>query len=837
MSDASKYNAAVEIFHATCDLPPEEHQPHLDALRLDFRVRQLVEVLLEADSKAACAFGDSEAGASVERNGLLSSESDSLRAGERLGHYEIVGLLGKGGMGEVYLAQDTSLDRRVAIKVLPADVKDHAEMLSRFRHEAKACASLRHGNIATIYSLDEDDREGLFIVMEYIEGQTLDEWITPRSMELGAMLDMYVAVAAGLAHAHALGRVHCDLKPSNIIVGHDGIPKILDFGLARIIGAAEFEVKAKQRRGRDTRRQMLTGRILGTPRYMSPEQARGRQVDRRSDIFSFGIMIHEALTGQHPFEGDDIVDLLRKIQTDAPVPVAKLREDAPPALARVIARCLEKDPEQRYENASHLCASLSSSRNRVFARSIREPTVAVLPFVNMSMDHSREYFCDGMADEIINALTHVADLDVVARTSSFSFKGRNEDIRKVGRVLGADAVLEGSVRVLGDWLRVSARLISVPDGSSLWSARFDRVLDDVFVVQDKIAVAIAAKLRIKLVASQNQRLVPRSTGSMEAYQLYLRARYCRHQWNPAALQEAVSSYETAIQIDPGFARAHFGLAEACVGLTPVGGMNVLSPSDAYPIARGAIDTALGINRELVDARCLSQFIKGAFDFDWSYAAQEFSGILAKAPITSDCTYWIIIYYWFAGRFEEALDLVQSMRRLDPLSPFLLHHLAFTSFFMHRFDDAIKAYRRLLDATPGYYLGNLLLGSSYVCTGQFSRALMRYEKLLDAYGREPLILNHLARLHGISGRRDDAIKLVAELREISSIRYVPPSYFVWTAAALDDLDAAQTHVQCAYEERDPILPFALHWPWRQTAELRERPFVRRVLSEIGLAKRS
>ena len=552
----------------------------------------------------------------------------TLTPGTRLGPYEIVSLLGAGGMGEVYKATDTRLGRTVAIKTLTGGHGD------RFTQEARAIAALSHPHICVLHDVGPD-----YLVMEYLEGTPL---CGPLSVDEAPRVASEVVDA--LEVAHAKGILHRDLKPANILMTSTGT-KLLDFGLAKIAGDDAAGAT-----------QTMAGTVLGTAAYMSPEQAQGMPADARSDVFSLGAVLYELLSGRRVFERGSILDTLNAVVRDEPPTLASPAAD-------LVARCLAKEASLRFQTMADLKAALQHLRAQSKAAPAM-PSIAVLPFANMSRDADDEYFSDGLAEEIINALAQVSGLKVIARTSAFAFKGRNEDIRRIAETLGVTNVLEGSVRRAGSRIRVTAQLILAADGTHLWSQRYDREMSDIFAVQDEIAAAIADALKLKLMPAPERRMP-----SVPAYEAYLRYRSYQWRFTREASQRSRECLEQALTLDPDFALPYVGLADYNLALAAVGGI----PShEAMPRARQLAMRALEIDPDLPEAHAMLGIVAGHYDYDWMEAERRFGLATRRDSMSPHLRQWYGTFYLFSvGRTQEAQRQGARVLEEDPLSPMWL----------------------------------------------------------------------------------------------------------------------------------------------------------------------
>ncbi len=571
--------------------------------------------------------------------------------GARLGGYRVVRELGRGGMGVVYLAHDPRLDRDVAIKTLSKELSGK-EARSRCEREARTIARLNHPSVATVFDFGEHEGSTV-LVMEYVEGDTLREVLRRGRLSLPEAVSIATQVAEGLAAAHEQNVVHRDLKPSNVMRGRDGRVKILDFGLAKSFrgdpsGEHGVEITAEHR-------------VVGTSGYLSPEQLRGRPVDARSDVFAFGVLLYELITGEPPFRGESQADDASATLSTDPSPARALDREVPRALEQILARCLAKKPESRYASATPLLDDLRRVETRGVGDEPAEgPSVAVLPFANLSADPENEYFADGMAEEIINALCKIEALRVAARTSSFAFKGRNEDIRKIGRELGVTTVLEGSVRRSANRLRITAQLVKVSDGYHLWSDRFDREMHDVFAVQDEIAESIASALRLVLGEREREAIRKMRTRSAEAHDFFLRGLASFHEVSQPAFERAEAMFRRAVEIDPTYALAWAELAESLAWR-----YDWYERDDAL---LGRIDEASRRALELEPELAEAHVARGQFYFRTdspSDARREFDEAIRLDPRSFDA-------YWFCGRccMQEGKlrEAVEYFRRSNDIRP-------------------------------------------------------------------------------------------------------------------------------------------------------------------------
>jgi eukaryotic-like serine/threonine-protein kinase len=733
-------------------------------------------------------------------------------AGEHVGPYEILGLLGAGGMGEVYKARDTRLRRIIALKSLPAEKIGHPDRKQRFLLEAQAASRLNHPNIVTIYDVLEEN--GMcFIAMEYVAGTTLEIACAGHGLPLKESLKYAAEIADALAAAHAAGIIHRDLKPANIIVTADGRVKLLDFGLAKLSDpmtpSAEAETAAL-RTG--------TGAIMGTAAYMSPEQAEGRELDARSDIFSFGLVLYEMLSGQRAFRGDSWISTLAAILRDEPRPLPEINAAIPALLAQHVKICLRKDPAQRFQSMVQVKQALAEAASTVASTGggsvaipmsgpsslVGQPaanreqaaSIAVLPFANLSADKENEYFSDGLAEEIINALTKVPELRVIARASAFTFRGQEHNLRAIGEKLRVGIILEGSVRRAGNRVRVAAQLIRVADESHLWSERYDREMTDIFAIQDDISQAIATALKVKLARARGR------TENIEAYQCYLKGLYWYQRYNPESLTKAKAAFERALELDPSYAPAHAGLAVFYYGL---GALCIKRMVEMAPLAKSAAQRALEIDPTLSEAHSVLGMVIGAVEFDWKSAEQHIREALAADPVPPLARLRCGLYFLTPqGRFDEAVVQYQKALETDPLSMMAHFGLAFVLYCLRKYDAAIEHAARATELYPEYWLMHLAMGMALSQKGALRESIISLEKTVQLSPSFTLASGFLAAAYARSGNAERAEQLIGELKAKTSRQYVSPTCFAIYEAALGRGERAVEYLEASFVDRDPYV---------------------------------
>jgi len=630
---------------------------------------------------------------------------------QQVGHYKILEKLGSGGMGEVWLAEDTCLKRRVALKFLPAEAATEDEQ-ARFIREAQAASALDHPNICTIYEAGDTDDDRTYIAMAYCDGEMVKEKIARGPLELGEALDIAIQIGKGLDRAHKEGIIHRDIKPANAILTKDGTVKIVDFGLAKLSGATQLT---------------KTGTSMGTAAYMSPEQVRGEEVDHRTDIWALGVMLYEMVTGQLPFQGENETALVYAILNKAQKPVTGIRPDTPVGLEQTIDRAITKDQNERYSHIDELLVDLEKVQKNMESGILETqlekslPSIAVLPFEDMSPDKDQEYFCDGMAEEIISVLANIENLRVIARTSAFSFKGKHEDAREIGKKLGVDTLLEGSVRKAENRLRITAQLINASDGSHIWSDRYDRDVEDVFAIQDEISRAIVDKMKVKLLRGEKEAISKRHTGDPEVYNLYLLGRHHIYKFTEEDTEKSKEYFERALELDPEYAPAYTGVGMLYLVLGG-SGLTALPSGEAIPKAREALKRAIDCNPEFVEAHGHLGFLYLAYDWNWSEAKNHIERALALDPYNAEAHRNYAHYLTMQSRPEEAVREITTAMKLDPLVPLIYQNAAKHYYMARQYDKAIEQGERALKLDPNFKAANWDIGMAYLQKGMFEKAV-------------------------------------------------------------------------------------------------------------------
>lgn len=765
-----------------------------------------------------------------------------LPPGTQLGPYEVIAPLGVGGMGEVYEARDTRLDRRIAVKVLPPHLRDDPVALDRFRRETKAIAAISHPNILAIHDIGSEG--GMhFAVTELLEGETLRKRMLDNPMEWRDAAEVAAAIAEGLAAAHHRGVVHRDLKPENIFLTRDGRVKILDFGLAQ---TSETVAATDQTDDTDPLVEPRPGAIMGTVGYMSPEQLRCEAIDARSDIFSLGCVFFEMIVGARPFQKPSAIDTMAAILTSPPDNLEKLGELAPPDIHSIVLRCLEKNRDDRFASAKDLSAALrihlsvtglltltssvtksegtSSKRRRRKAVN----SIAVLPFANASDDPNADYLSDGITETLINSLSHLPRLRVMASSTVFRYRGEAIDPLLIGRTLGVRAVLTGRLLEIGEQLIIRVELADVDDGSRIWGDEYRRPLTGILDLQNDLSAEIGEKLRIRLSGRAKKRLAKRPTSDSEAYQLYLKGRY---QWSKRTIEgirRGIDFYEQAIARDPQFALPWAGIADSYITLAT----NVpLSPRDAMSKAREAALRALEIDPELAEAHTSLGAVKWWYDWNRTEAEQDFQAALTLNPNYAVAWDHFGLLLAEMEEFDRASETLDRARGLDPLSLIIGVHVALPSLFAGQIEDAIRQLEQTLEMDAAFLPALGWLGIAWTASGDHDQAIRTYERAL-AVNDVMIIRASMGHAFAVAGQQDAAREILGELHRLAEKRYVSPYDFATIHAGLGELDDAFAWLDRAREDRSTWMVFVK--VDQRLEPIRNDPRYEDLLERIGFA---
>jgi len=760
----------------------------------------------------------------------LITPTESLQKGSTLaGRYKIIEELGRGGMGVVYQAEDTKLKRTVALKFLPPELTHISELKERFMREAQAAAALDHSNICTVYEFDETE-ETTFISMAYIEGQSLRKKIDSGPLELDESLKIAMQVAEGLQEAHNKGVMHRDIKSANIIVTEAGQAKIMDFGLARVSGTT-----------------LLTkeGSTMGTIAYMSPEQARGQEVDFRTDIWSLGVVLYEMFGGQLPFKGEHDQSVVYAILNEKPQPITDLRSEIPMSIGQVVSKALEKNPDERYQHIEELLDDLKSISAGIVPEEIKVrlrkaklvrrkkailfagsagfvilmivlglslftgpaeaiDSIAVLPFENLTGDVEQDYFVDGVTDELIGQLSQISGLKrVISRTSVMKYKETDMSMSEIARELNVDAVVEGSVQQVGETVRVRVQLIdALPEEQNLWGQTYERPMTDVLAMYNEVARAIVNEVQITLTPKEETRLASARQVNPEAYEAYLKGMSHLYKLTPSELDAAMHYFEQALEIDPNYALAYTGISFVWIGRQQMG---LLIPSEATPKAKEAAQRALELDDTLAEVHYTWAIIRTWNDWDWEGAEQAFKRALELKPNYAEALVYYSNLLCYMDRLDEALAMAERAVQLDPLNSIILTIYGSVLEYLRRFDDVIELAQKALRTSPNDPVGHNSLWGSYYMKGMYEESLKSAKALFNGLDMAP-IAEAMAQGYeedGYSGAMTSAAEIMVAF---SKQTYIAPYYIAMMYSFAGDKENTIEWLEKAYEMKDPMMPY-------------------------------
>lgn len=786
---------------------------------------------------------------------LVTPGKNSMLGRTIAGRYEIIKQLGRGGMGVVYRAQDTKLKRTVALKFLPPELTHSPEFTERFMREAQAAAALDHPHICTVYEFDEAE-ENTFISMAYIEGQSLKKRIESGPLELDEALRIAAQIAEGLQEAHRKGVVHRDIKSANIMVTEQGQAKIMDFGLARVSGGTLVT---------------QAGTTMGTIAYMSPEQAGGDEVDHLTDIWSFGVVLYEMLSGQLPFKGEHDQAVVHSILNTQPKPVTALRSDIPMALGHVVGRALEKSPRERYQDMEALLADLRSIAGGLEPEGIRvrlrkarllkrkktilyaglacflvigaavalglltQPaeamdSIAVLPLENLSGDPDQEYFVEGMHEELITELSKVGALKVISRPSVMRYKNHAKSLPEIAKELKVKVIVAGSALKDGQRVRFSVQLIEAETERNLWAERYDREYRDILILHGEVALRIAQQIKISVTPAEQARLTSARSVDSHAQDLYLKGRYHWNKASPELMDKAISFYLQSIEKDPTYALAYAGLAEAYVLLSI--GFAILPSQDILPKTRQAALKALEFDPTLAEAHVSLGLVATCYDWDRQAAKEHFEKALELNPNSISAHQWIEFYLSFLeGEYRESTAHLERVLELDPLNLFAKGRLGFLAYYLRDYDLAIKRFMEIVDLDPNIPTAHLGLRESYFGKGRLEDAIAEGEKVLQLGMRAEAAIGGLGCFYALAGKKDKALELLLELETRSQKGYVSSFWIAVVHMGLGEMDKTFAWLDKAYAERDGSLLY-ITVPIVFDA-LSPDPRYKRLLQKMGL----
>lgn len=756
---------------------------------------------------------------------------------QTISHYKITGKIGEGGMGIVYQATDTKLQRKVALKFLPPVPTDDSEAKERFIIEAQSASSLDHANICSIYEIDETDQGQMFIVMACYDGEVLREQIARGPLAPDTALDFALQLTAGLARAHEAGIIHRDVKPSNIMVTKRNEIKIIDFGLAKYVGQEQIT---------------KSGTTLGTVAYMSPEQMMNLEVDHRSDIWATGVILYEMLTGQHPFKGDHDATLMYAILNEEPVSLMLWVAGIPPDLETVVVKALAKNPEERYQRIVELRSDLkriykklskkhttkrtrtSTSRKKSVGISQLKhdgvESLAVLPFNNISGSKETEYLSDGLTESLINNLAKLPNIKVISRTSVFHYKNQKIDFKSLSKKLGVRLLLLGWIVQRGDDISVGAELVNPVDGSQLWGERYNSKLTDFLKVQGEIAKEITSKLSVKLSREKKEQISKQYRIDNEAYQLYLKGRYHWNKRTAEGFRRSIEYFNQAIGKEPTYALAYTGLSDA---YALIGIHGFLPARDVWPKAKAAALKALEIDDSLAEAHTALGAVKSSYEWDWQASEQIFKHAIALNPNYAIARQWYAGQLWVRGKFDQSLEQIQRAQQIDPLSLQISTDVGRLHYYKREYLQAIQQYRQTLEFDPNFFPARFWLGLALLEKDHNKEAVSEIEAAYKFSGGYVAVAATLGYAYATVGETEKARSILAELKDRSTTEYVQSMFFAWVYIGLGEVGKAFDYMHQAYEERSWWLVYCRILPAMDA--IRSHSAYAELMAKVGLAQ--
>jgi serine/threonine protein kinase/tetratricopeptide (TPR) repeat protein len=773
--------------------------------------------------------------------------------GQTISHYRILEKLGEGGMGEVYLAEDTELDRKVALKFLPPRYTTDPEIKARFKREAKAAAALNHPNIVTIYEVGQHEGKTYF-AMEYVAGESLKELISRKEFSLNKAIGITSQICEGLSKAHQAGIVHRDIKPENILIDSEGRVKIADFGLAKMKGASKLTLEAS---------------TLGTLYYMSPEQFQNQEADQRSDIWSLGVVLYEMITGCLPFQGDYQSAVMYSVMNEDPEPLARYKSNVSEQLQAIVTKTFAKTPDERYQHADEILVDLKSIRKELQSgktkTGVTKPklarkkqiffyggvilllvlimggffwftghdeaidSIAVLPLENQSGDPGQEYFSDGMTDALITELSKIGALRVISRTSVMRYKGTEKLLPEIARELGVDVLVEGSVLHAEDKVRIMVQLIKATPEKHLWADDYEHDLRNIITLQKEVAQAISREIKIKLTPEDKARLSSTHQVNPEAYQLYLKGRFFWNKRTEEGLRRGLEYFQEAIEIDPTYAMAYAGLADSYI---IIGWYGWASPQETFPRAKRAAEEALEIDNTLAEAHSSLAAVSFIYEWDWMSAEREFKLAIELNPGHANTHHWYALYLSYMRRHDEAFAEIRRAQELDPLSLVINTGIANVELYARRPDNAIELLQNTLEMEPNFITAYLNLHLAYMQKEMYQEAVDATQKAVNLSQGGLLYISLLGSAYAAAGRRDKALEILVNLNELSKQRYVSSFSRAKIYLNLGDIDRFFEWMEKAYQERHWSLT-SLNGPWYDS--VRSDPRFKVLLKKMGLEK--